>query len=216
MTASADKPRRRRSNGEASRKKILEAATAIAAERGYEGTSIGLVSEQSGLPASSIYWHFKDKDALLAAVIEHSFGVWLDGAGEWAPRLPGESVEQRVAALIESKAKTLLESADFLRLGLMLALERRAEEPSARRMFLSVRQEALRRTIASCAEHFPELDEAEASKLGLLIMSMIDGLFIANEIDGAGADLLGDSDLLAAAAVGAATRLLARHPRQSR
>jgi AcrR family transcriptional regulator len=211
MTASAEKPRRRRSNGEASRQKILEAATAIATERGYEGTSIGLVSEHSGLPASSIYWHFKDKDALMAAVIEHSFGVWLNGAGEWAPRLPGESVEQRVAALIESKTKTLLESSDFLRLGLMLALERRAEEPSARRMFLAVRQEALRRTVAACAEHFPEFDETEASQLGLLIMAMIDGLFIANEIDGSGADLIGDSDLLAAAAVGAANRILARH-----
>ena len=110
MTASAGKPRRRRSNGEASRQRILEAATTIASERGYEGTSIGLVSERSGLPASSIYWHFKDKDALLAAVIEHSFGVWLAGVGEWAPRLPDESLEQRVAALIESKTKTLLES----------------------------------------------------------------------------------------------------------
>jgi len=211
MTTPADKPRRRRSNGEASRKRILEAAAEIAAERGYEGTSIGLVSKHSGLPASSIYWHFKDKDDLIAAVIEHSFGVWLDGAGEWAPRNPGEPVQQRVAALIESKAKTLLESSEFLRLGLMLALERRAEEPSARRMFLSVRQEALRRTIAACGEHFPELTEAEARQLGLLVVAMIDGLFIANEIDGAGADLLGDSDLLAAAVVGAADRILARH-----
>ena len=211
MTVSEDRPRRRRSNGEASRQKILEAATAIASERGYEGTSIGLVSERSGLPASSIYWHFKDKDALLAAVIEHSFGVWLAGVGEWAPRLPGESLDQRVAALIESKTKTLLESSDFLRLGLMLALERRAEEPSARRMFLAVRQEALRRTVASCAEHFPEFDDTEARQLATLIIAMVDGLFIANEIDGGGADVLGDSDLLAAATVGAATRILARH-----
>ena len=59
-------------NGEESRQKILDAATAIAGERGYDGTSIALVSERSGLPASSIYWHFKDKDALIAAVIERS------------------------------------------------------------------------------------------------------------------------------------------------
>ena len=65
MPSADDKPRRRRVNGEASQQKILEAATEIAAERGYEGTSIGLVSERSGLPASSIYWHFKDKDALI-------------------------------------------------------------------------------------------------------------------------------------------------------
>lgn len=213
MAAAADKPRRRRANGEASRQKILEAATEIAAERGYEGTSIGLVSERSGLPASSIYWHFKDKDALIAAVIERSFGAWLAGASGWAPRMPDEPLEQRVAEMIARSAKALRESSDFLRLGLMLALERRAEEPSARRMFLSVRQEALRRTIASYTELFPELDEDETRKLGTFTMAMVDGLFITDEINVGGADLLSDSDLLAAATLGAANRLLGRRQR---
>ena len=67
------KRRQRRADGELSRSRILDAATEIAAERGYEGTSIGAVSAKCGLPASSIYWHFKDKDDLIAAVIERSF-----------------------------------------------------------------------------------------------------------------------------------------------
>ena len=71
------KRRRSRADGELSRVRILDAATEIAAERGYEGTSIALVSAKCGLPASSIYWHFKDKDDLIAAVIERSFGAWL-------------------------------------------------------------------------------------------------------------------------------------------
>ena len=53
--------RQRRVDGEASRRRILDAATEIAAERGYEGTGIAAVSAKSGLPASSIYWHFTDK-----------------------------------------------------------------------------------------------------------------------------------------------------------
>src|SRR6516225_11534533 len=69
----APKARRKRADGEQSRERILDAATEIASERGYEGTSIGLVSKKCGLPASSIYWHFKDKDDLIAAVIERSF-----------------------------------------------------------------------------------------------------------------------------------------------
>ena len=69
--------RRQRADGELSRTRILDAATEIAAERGYEGTSIGAVSAKCGLPASSIYWHFKDKDDLIAAVIERSFSNWL-------------------------------------------------------------------------------------------------------------------------------------------
>ncbi len=71
-------PRRQRANGIASRAAILDAAAQIAGERGYEGTSIKLVSERSGLPASSIYWHFEDKDQLIAAVIDRSFSDWVD------------------------------------------------------------------------------------------------------------------------------------------
>src|SRR6201993_3598847 len=85
--------RRRRADGELSRNRILDAATEIAAERGYEGTSINLVSAKCGLPASSIYWHFKDKDDLIAAVIERSFGTWLT---TW--QLPDEGLTQARAA----------------------------------------------------------------------------------------------------------------------
>ena len=77
MAGNVQPKRRKRADGELSRERILDAATEIAAERGYEGTSIALVSAKCGLPASSIYWHFKDKDDLIAAVIERSFAGWL-------------------------------------------------------------------------------------------------------------------------------------------
>ena len=115
-------PRRKRADGELSRERILDAATEIAAERGYEGTSIALVSKKCGLPASSIYWHFKDKDDLIAAVIERSFGVWLRAASQ----IPRDATnEERVVGVAVQTAKALLDSPDFIRLGLMLALERR-------------------------------------------------------------------------------------------
>jgi AcrR family transcriptional regulator len=205
-----NRPRRRRADGDASRQKILIAATQIAAERGYEGTSIGLVSERSGLPASSIYWHFKDKDALIAAVIERSFAQWLTGAGGSGPRRPDEPVRERVNAMTERTAKALQQSPDFLRLGLMLALERRQVEPSARKMFLAVRTEALRRSARSYGELFPDLTNAEVHRLATFAMAMIDGLFIASEIDGDTTDLLGDFDLRTTALMAVADELVAR------
>ena len=39
--------RRKRAHGEDSRQRILDAAAQIAGERGYDGTSIALVSERS-------------------------------------------------------------------------------------------------------------------------------------------------------------------------
>ena len=93
--ATSDKPqRRRRLDGEASRTRILDAATEIASERGYEGTSIALVSAKCGLPASSIYWHFTDKDDLIAAVIERSFAQWLS-AWRCPPKAPDVSAWSR-------------------------------------------------------------------------------------------------------------------------
>jgi AcrR family transcriptional regulator len=186
--------------------KILVAATEIAAERGYEGTSIGLVRDRSGLPASSIYWHFKDKDTLMAAVIEHSFQTWLSHTG-WAPPNSGEPVEQRLVTMLRGIAKSLHESTDFLRLGLMLALERRSQEPTARRMFLSVRQEALRRTESSYGNLFPELDVAAIRELSSLSMALADGVFIASEVGDAESNGIVDPELMAAALLGAARYL---------
>jgi AcrR family transcriptional regulator len=53
-----------------------------------EGTSIAAASAKCGLPAGSIYWHFKDKEDLLAAVIERSFETWLQRS-IWRARTPG-------------------------------------------------------------------------------------------------------------------------------
>src|SRR5690606_6052462 len=114
---------------------ILDATAQIAGERGYEGTSIKLVSERSGLPASSIYWHFQDKDQLIAAVIDRSFGDWIDALTS-VPDMPAElSPEEAFVRGMRHAGEQLARFPDFLRLGLMLILEHRPEEPAARRRF---------------------------------------------------------------------------------
>lgn len=207
MATAAPNTRRKRVNGDASHQRILSAATEIAAERGYEGTSIALVSERSGLPASSIYWHFKDKDALLAAVIDHSFQSWLASAGGTAAESSRGSVGEKLTAMMQRTASALQESSDFLRLGLMLTLEKRAEEPSARKRFLEVRQEAVQRTASSYSKLFPKLDNDALQRLSRFTMAAADGLFIASEIDGATEDTVAAFELLAVAVLGAARHL---------
>lgn len=184
--ADVDKPkRRRRIDGEASRTRILDAATEIASERGYEGTSIALVSAKCGLPASSIYWHFKDKDDLIAAVIERSFAQWLSA---WEMPSGGTPQERLVAGVLQI-AKALLDSPDFLRLGLMLALERRPVEPRAREMFLAVRFEAQQALIPTIREIAPGLTDAQVQQLVTYAIAGADGLFVAKEIGGDSIDL---------------------------
>jgi AcrR family transcriptional regulator len=178
--------RRKRADGELSRERILDAATEIAAERGYEGTSIGAVSAKCGLPASSIYWHFKDKDDLIAAVIERSFAGWLSA---WQFPQDGDARE-RMTGMAMQIAKALLDSPDFIRLGLMLALERRPVEPRARAMFLQARAQAYSQMIDVISELTPELGDAQMHQLTTYAIAGADGLFIAKEIGGDSVDLV--------------------------
>ena len=199
--------RQRRVDGEASRRRILDAATEIAAERGYEGTGIAAVSAKSGLPASSIYWHFTDKDDLIAAVIERSFAAWL--AGWQLPSAADGPARQRLIALATHTAKALSDSPDFLRLGLMLALERRPVEPRARQMFLRIREQAIGVLGRAFVEIVDGLSDEAARQLAVYAIAGADGLFIAKEIGGDGVDLLALFALHGEAIYDAAVRMSA-------
>lgn len=202
--ATSEKPqRRRRPDGEASRARILDAATEIASERGYEGTSIGLVSAKCGLPASSIYWHFKDKDDLIAAVIERSFAHVLSA---WEMPTEG-TARERLVSMVMQIAKALLDSPEFLRLGLMLALERRPVEPRARAMFIDVRAQMHSTLRVTIRELFPALTDAQTHQLATSAIAGADGLFIAKELGGDAVDVLALFELLAVALYDNAARM---------
>ncbi|MFG3289262.1 TetR/AcrR family transcriptional regulator [Streptomyces sp. NPDC048179] len=180
--------RRQRANGMESRRRVLDAAVEIAGERGYDGTSIAAISAKCGLPASSIYWHFKDKDGLIAAVIERSFVSWLA-----AVALPGEETGtplERVTVMATNVAKSLVDAPDFLRLGLMLALEQRPTEPRGRTMFLQVRKVAHQKTVDVVTTLFPDLDENDVQTLTTYAIAGADGLFVHQSVNGDTVDLL--------------------------
>jgi AcrR family transcriptional regulator len=202
--------RRKRADGELSRERILDAATEIAAERGYEGASIALVSAKCGLPASSIYWHFKNKDDLIAAVIERSFGDWLKA---WQAPIEG-SPQDRLVGLAMQIAKALLDSPDFIRLGLMLSLERRPVEPRARAMFLQLRAQTFDDLVETMRGFTPDLTDAQVHQLVTYAIAGADGLFIAKEIGGDAVDLLALFELHAWALYGSALRLVSEDGRQ--
>jgi TetR/AcrR family transcriptional regulator len=52
------------------KEEILDVATRLFAERGYEGASMNDVAEQVGMRKASLYYHFATKDALYEAVLE--------------------------------------------------------------------------------------------------------------------------------------------------
>lgn len=118
-----------RLDGERSRTRILDAAERLLADKGFSGTGIAAISRESGLPPSSIYWFFASKRELMMAVVERAAGRFLsqfekpDPAGA---RLDLRSLFERAFVQFGSRLP------DFLRLRILLALERGDSDPDLR------------------------------------------------------------------------------------
>ncbi len=52
------------------REKLIESATKLFHQAGFKDTSIADIAEDSGVPLGNVYYYFKTKDDLAAAVIE--------------------------------------------------------------------------------------------------------------------------------------------------
>lgn len=202
-------PRRQRRHGVESRLRILQATFELAREFGYQGTSIAKVVERSGLPASSVYWHFADKDALFAAMIEHSFEQWTAAMPRWP--LPAEGVSRRdaVAARIRSAIESIATGPAFWHLGLLLSLERQPEDGHARRMFHGIRARVVRDMVTFWTHVLPAAP-ARPADLPLLLaritMAAVDGLFVSAQID-SGYDYQALAGLLADMLDGVASKI---------
>jgi len=61
---------KRAAQGRATRDQLIEVATRLFAERGYEDTSIEAVLSAAGVSRGALYHHFAGKDALFEAVVE--------------------------------------------------------------------------------------------------------------------------------------------------
>jgi AcrR family transcriptional regulator len=176
------KTERRHRQGEESRSAILEATLGIAAERGYDGTTVALVQEATGLPASSIYWHFGSKDELLAATLEHSYRSWRASAPTWAPAAESAQVAERIESRFQRAAGAVTTSPQFWSLGLLLTLQQRVKEPAARGRYREVRQDTETAITdwwtTVLAPAAVEADPALPRRLAQFYMMLMDGLFM--------------------------------------
>lgn len=187
MSTTTRQPDARPGDGDASRLRILKAAAEIAAECGYEGTTISKVTKRSGLPASSVYWFFRDKDHLIAEVIRHSFEEWIGSQPRWerdpADRRP---IAEGVRAILSRSVQSLPDAPDFLRIGHMLLLEAREVEPEARQFFLNTRANVMASIaawFAACLD--PEVNARRpelALDLARIVVAVTDGIFFAHQI----------------------------------
>jgi AcrR family transcriptional regulator len=98
-----DRPRK----GERTRARILDAAEALFAERGYDGTTLRDVAARVGLRIPSLYNHFGSKDALYEAVLERNLGPLLRLLASYVERqrVPTAPDDELLAAILQTLAE---------------------------------------------------------------------------------------------------------------
>jgi AcrR family transcriptional regulator len=187
----ARKLSRREELGVESRRKIVDAAAALMAERGFAGTSIAAVSKRSGLPSGSIYWHFESKEALLGAVVEEGARRWFD-ALPGGDSLPGDPAT-RATTLLEAVVSSLEQHPEFLRLLLLIALERREVDETSVAVIRRVRKlalERIRELLSALLDAFdPKIADRLAREFAPFVLCVADGAFVAQHIDPEQTDL---------------------------
>ena len=168
---------------EESKRRILDATLELAASRGYEGTTVALVSDASGLPVGSVYWHFENKDKLFVALLERTYAQWLRALRDQPPSSSEDGPRESLLHIMAASTDESDPSHGFWRLGLILTLERRLSSSLARQEFLNIRVEvrALMEKQWRRALPAPVLaaDPGLPARIAALVMATADGIYIA-------------------------------------
>jgi AcrR family transcriptional regulator len=185
------------------------------AERGFAGTSIAAVSERSGLPSGSIYWHFESKEALLAVVVEEGARRWFDTFKQQG--LPTDPVARTDAAFDALESSLELEP-EFLRLLLLIALERREVDATSLAAIRRVRDLALERIHRLLVDLLTPLELRNTSQIAgefaRFVLVVADGAFVAHHIDPERSDIRRSFGLLRRALTALALEMRDAKPRR--
>jgi AcrR family transcriptional regulator len=179
---------RSRLPAEQRRRQIIEAATALVAERGFWGLSMQDVADACGLTVPGLLHHVGSKDGLLIAVLEHRDAEDRRAIGDPLPT----DVRALCAALVRRNAT----QPEIVRLFAVLAAESLAPEHPAHDYF-AARQRGVLDSLAQLA-----------GPLARQIVATMDGLQLQWLREPAGTDLVAmweaAAEVLFASAAGSA------------
>ncbi|HEX4107002.1 MAG TPA: helix-turn-helix domain-containing protein [Solirubrobacteraceae bacterium] len=169
--------------GERSRAEILDAAERLMADAGFASVSIAQIEQASGLPASSIYWHFDSKAGLLLEIMRRGAERFLADVPEM-DAIPGPALE-RARAIFVTAAEHVGEHPLFLRLMLGMSLQSGGAGETARQVIREVRDQMLARlrvTIAAIAQEAGVTSDDAIDQAARATRATLDGGFLAIQL----------------------------------
>jgi len=163
-----------------SRERILEAATELFASRGYAGAGVDQLAQRSGIAKTAIYYHFGNKEGLLAAVLERAATQWIVGILE-ASREGGDPLGHLDRALAGMRA--MLEERPWIyKLFQILTLEVADSKPEIRATLRSIVRRA-KQAIVDGMRDAIGVDVPDADGIATLILAALDGISLGLQLD---------------------------------
>ncbi|BCL26962.1 TetR/AcrR family transcriptional regulator [Streptomyces aurantiacus] len=173
--------------GSSSRDVILDAARSLITSQGYDGMAVSDLCARSGLPASSIYYHFGNKLGVLAALLDRTFNelhALFPNPASFDDREPLERFETWFSAACDS----LDRRPDYLRLLLAVSVGPHKDAESVRTTVRRIRDYAHASWVDALTPVFAsdsgESDGPFVEQLAVLGRAMTDGLSVTNSFDG--------------------------------
>jgi AcrR family transcriptional regulator len=178
--------RGRYQKSDASRERILDAATELFATRGYAGAGVDRLAERSGIAKTAIYYHFGNKEGLLAAVLERTATQWIEGIQQ-ASRQAGDPLGRLDRALVGMRA--MLEERPWIyNLFQILALEVADEKPEIRRTLQGIVRRA-RQAITDGIREALGVEVPDVDGVATILLATLDGVSLGMQIDADGVSL---------------------------
>lgn len=184
-TSSSTEDDARLRKGEQTRELILEASAKLFTKTSVRGMAISDLVKETGIPASSIYWHFGSKDGLVCAVIE-------TGARRLMEQFPDASglqsaSEADVGHAMAAFSNVLRNEFQFIKLLIKVGLEFSDEENEIVRIVRRAREETISYGVKSLmpAFHSMPAEDAAAAATRVLkqLMAIADGIIINISIE---------------------------------
>lgn len=172
-------------DAESGREAILRATQEVIGQSGYDGVSIAKVCERAGLPASSLYWSFKDKEELLSTVISNACAGWKQLREKEFALPPGEHWAEQVRTFILPSLKGTEHGQGAVPMSLLLLLQRAEHVHAGRNELEGVLQETFEATV----DWFSSLLGPESGPLrrhaqdvAICLFRLLDGMLIGRRV----------------------------------
>lgn len=149
------------------RSTVIEVATALFAEHGFEKTSVAKICEVANVSKGLVYHHFKSKDEILEEIFTSTTQRMVEMNKSTASDSPKDQLIDLIMAIFSQLKNDKL----FYQLNLTIMFQ-----PSTKKLLSSHIKDRSSTLLASTKEIFDAIDPAQSAKLSYIFIAEIDGV----------------------------------------